>query len=93
VKRRTEAIEVQVGGQGYRGKRVITGEHDLRQEIRFEELRQRDPNDYSPDDTAFMRAIAEVILRDLVEQWTAKGVRAPVKVEPQGRPGRRQKER
>ena len=35
-----------------------------------------------------MRAIAEVILRDLVDRWTAQGKRKPVKVEPKGRPRR-----
>lgn len=90
--RTTETIEVEVGGKTYLGERIVTGEHDLRQEIRYEELRQRDPNDYDPGDKASMRAMAEVILRDLVEQWLAEGQRKPVKVKPKGRTRRRRSE-
>jgi hypothetical protein len=92
MKRGTETILVEVGGQIYHGARIVTGEHDLRQEIRYEELRQRDPNDYNHGDKASMRAMAEVILRDLVELWEAQGVRSPVKVEPKGRTRRRRSE-
>ena len=91
MKRRTEPVEVGIGGQVYRGERIVTGEHDLRQEIRYEELRQRDPNNYDPGDEEFMRDIASVMLRDLVEQWRAQGTRKPVKVEPKARRRRRRR--
>ena len=92
MKRRIEPIEVGIGGEVHHGARIVTGEHDLQQEIRYEELFQRDPNDYGPDDEAFMRAIAMVMLRDLVEQWRAQGSRRPVKVEPKGRRRHRRRE-
>ena len=92
MKPRTEPIEVEIRGEVYHGMRIVTGEHDLRQEVRYEELRQRDPNDYTPGDALFMRDIARVILRDLVHQWKAQGAREPVKVRPKSSRRRRRTE-
>ena len=72
-KSRTETIEVELDGEIHRGERIVTGVHELHQVVQFEALRKRDVNDYEPGDEAFMRAIAKVILRDLVEQWKAQG--------------------
>lgn len=84
-----ETIEVVVGGKTYRGQRIVTGVHELHQAVQFEARRKRDVDDYQPGDGAFMRVIAKVILRDLMGQWTARGVRRPVKVKPGGQSRRR----
>jgi hypothetical protein len=85
VKPRTELLEVRIGRNVYRGERIVTGRHELRQELRYEHLRERDPNDYVVGDECFMRAIATLMMRDLVEQWKAQARRKPAKVERKGR--------
>jgi hypothetical protein len=69
----SEAVEVQVGGETYRGIRFVTGSRSLRQEVHFEDLRQLDPKSHAPRDVGRMRRIARVMLRDLVHQWLARG--------------------
>jgi hypothetical protein len=87
-RRTSEEIEVEIDGEVYRGERRVTGRHELRQEIRFEALRERDPSDYDPDDEALMRDVAKRMLRELVEQSRGRGRRAPVKVGPGEKPQR-----
>jgi hypothetical protein len=84
AKLRSEPIEIEIHGEVRHGRRTVSGEHELHQVIQFESLRAEDPNGYKPDDHAFMRAMAQAMLRDLVEQWKARGLRKPVKVEPRG---------
>ena len=79
---RSEEIEVEIDGQRYRGERHVTGRHELHQVICFEALRERDPNDYEPDDEPLMRDVARQLLRELVEQARGAGRTAPHKVEP-----------
>jgi hypothetical protein len=69
-------------------QRFPSGRHP-RQEVRFERLRQQDPNRYEPGDEVLRLHMAKVILRDLVEQWKAQEVLKPVKVKPPT-PGRDQ---
>jgi hypothetical protein len=87
-RRRIEQIELEIGGRVYRGERSVTGEHELKQQVRFEALREQDPNDYERDDEDLMRDVAKKILRELVERSQGQGRRSPVKVEPREKPQR-----
>ena len=78
----SEAIEIEVDGWLYRGLRFSTGAREVRQEVHFGDLRQADPKRHRPRDVARMRAIARVILRELVEQWRAQEAVRPRKVRP-----------
>jgi hypothetical protein len=82
----TEDLEIEVGGEIHRGQRLVlrVSDTEIRQEIRYESLRQVDPDRYTAREDDFMRAIAREILWRLVAQWTG-GVRKPVKVEPRRR--------
>jgi hypothetical protein len=85
----TEDLEIEVEGATHRGKRVVlrVSDQEIRQEIRFESLRQVDPDTYRSHEADYMRAIAREILWRLVAQSKAAGTRRPAKVEP--RPRRR----
>jgi len=69
----TEDLEVEVDGETHHGLRAVRMLSDtgIQQEIRYESLREVDPEAYAPADADFMRAIAHIILRGLVEQWRA----------------------
>ena len=82
----SESIEIELGGETFRGIRFVTGTEQLWQEVRFWDLRQIDPKPHRPRDVRRMRSIARVMLRDLVEQWQAQEVRRPVKVKLRQRP-------
>ncbi|MGH7289160.1 MAG: hypothetical protein ACREI8_14190 [Myxococcota bacterium] len=81
-----EDLEIEVDGETHRGKRVVltVSDTEIRQEIRYESLRQVDPESYAQAHTDFMSAIAREILWRLVAQWKAgwEGERLPAKVEP-----------
>jgi hypothetical protein len=83
----TEPLELDVDGQTHRGERVVlqVSDAEIRQEIRYESLRQVDPDTYHLRESDFMRSIAREILWRLVAQWKANGTRRPKKVEPQPR--------
>jgi hypothetical protein len=80
----TEPLELDVDGQTHRGERVILqiSDAEIRQEIRYESLRQVDPDTYQLREADFMRSIAREILWRLVAQWKAGGTRRLKKVEP-----------
>ena len=80
----TEDLEIEVGGEIHRGQRLVlrVSDSEIRQEIRYEGLRQVDPDSYTARESDFMRAIGLEILWRLVAQWKGAGVRKPVKVEP-----------
>ena len=78
----SESVETEVDGTTYRGIRFFKGTRDVRQEIHFEDLRQVDPKHHRTSDVRRMRAIARVILRELVEQRRAQGASRLVKVKP-----------
>jgi hypothetical protein len=80
----TEDLEIEVAGAIHRGQRLVlrVSDDEIRQEIRYEGLRQVDPDCYTAREADFMGAIAREILWRLVAQWKAGGVRKPVKVEP-----------
>jgi hypothetical protein len=80
----TEDLEIEVDGATRRGKRVVlrVSDQEIRQEIRYESLRQVDPDTYRSHEADFMRAIASEILWRLVAQSKAGGTRPPAKVEP-----------
>jgi hypothetical protein len=84
-----EDLEIEVDGATHRGKRVVlsVSDNEIRQEIRYESLRQVDPDTYRRHEADFMRAIAREILWRLVAQSKAGGTRRLAKVEP--RPRRR----
>ena len=86
----TEALEVEFEGETHRGQRVIlrVSDDEINQEIRYESLRQVDPDTYRLREADFMRSIAREILWRLVAQWKAGGTRRPKKVEPRRRRGR-----
>jgi hypothetical protein len=88
-----EALEITFDGETHRGQRIIlrVSDSEIRQEIRYESLRQVDPDTYQAREADFMQAIAREHLWRLVRQWKAGGVRRPVKVEPRRR--RRRKTR
>lgn len=79
----TEDLEIDVDGTTRRGKRVVlrVSDDEIRQEIRYESLRQVDPDTYRTHEADFMRAIAREILWRLVAQSKAGRTRRPVKVE------------
>jgi hypothetical protein len=77
----SEAVEVEIDGETYRGIRFVTGMRTLRQEIHFEDLRQIDPKAHAPRDLARMRRMARVMLRDLVQEWKSHGAR-PARATP-----------
>jgi hypothetical protein len=83
----TEDLEIEVDGETHRGQRLVlrVSDTEIRQEIRYESLRQVDPDCYTAREDDFMRAIAREILWRLVAQWKADGMRKPVKVEPRRR--------
>jgi hypothetical protein len=71
----SEAVEVEIDGEIYRGIRFVTGTRSLRQEVHFEDLRQVDPKSHAPGDVARMRRMARVMLRDLVQQARVQAAR------------------
>ena len=87
----TEKLELEVDGETHRGQRVVlrVSDEEIRQEIRYELLRQVDPDVYRTHEGDFMRAIAREILWRLVKQWNAQRTRTAVEVEPTNRPPRR----
>lgn len=80
----TEDLEIEVDGATQRGKRVVlrVSDQEIRQEIRYESLRQVDPDTYRSYEADFMRAIASEILWRLVAQSKAGGTGRSAKVEP-----------
>lgn len=97
MKDRAEAIEVEVDGELYYGSRVVTtGDRgDLRQSVRFIDLRQEDPKTHRLGDEPRMDAVARVILRDLVVKWREREQerRTPMKVRPRTKTRRRRRRR
>jgi len=89
----TENLEIEFDGAMHRGQRLIlrVSDEEIRQEVRYESLRQVDPDTYRLREGDFMRSIAREILWRLIAQWKAVGTRRPKKVEP--RPRRRRKTR
>jgi len=85
----TEDLEIEFDGETHRGQRLIlrVSDEEIRQEIRYQSLRQVDPDTYHLREADFTRAIAREILWRLVAQWKGGGTRRPKKVEP--RPRRR----
>ena len=83
-----EDLEVEVDGETHRGQRVVLrmSDDEIRQEIRYELLRQVDPDVYRTHEGDFMRAIAREILWRLVKQSKVQGIRLPVMVEPTDAP-------
>jgi hypothetical protein len=75
----TEVLEVEVDAETHHGQRAVRmlSDTEIQQEIRYESLREVDPEAYAPADADFMRAIAHIILRGLVEQWKVRGTRRP----------------
>ena len=73
----TEVLKIDVDGVSHRGRRVVlrVSDTEIRQEIRFESLRQVDPEVYALREADFMRAMASEILWRLVAQWKAGGAR------------------
>ena len=88
----TEVLKIDVDGVSHRGRRVVlkVSDTEIRQEIRFESLRQVDPEVYALREADFMRAMASEILWRLVAQWKAGGTRQE-KVEPRSRRRRTRK--
>jgi hypothetical protein len=86
----TEVLKIEVDGETHRGQRVVlrVSDEEIRQEIRYELLRQVDPDVYRTHEGDFMRAIACEIMWRLVKQWKAR-MRTPVKVEPTDRRAQR----
>lgn len=69
-----EKLEIDVHGTRHHGQRVVlvVSEAEVRQEIRYKDLRRVDPDVYALRDGDFMRAIANEILWRLVAQWKAE---------------------
>lgn len=64
----TEEISIEWNGQIYYGYRVIEGTRKLFQTIHYKFDQEFDGHAYKPNETGYMKAIAETILRELVER-------------------------
>jgi hypothetical protein len=76
---KTEQLTIDVNGTIHRGRRVVlvVSDTEVRQEVRYKELRRVDPDVYSVADRDFMSAIAREILWRLVAQWKTEQARRP----------------
>jgi hypothetical protein len=91
----TEDFAIEVGRETHRGQRVVltVSDTEIRQEIRYQSLRQVDPDTYSLGEADFMRAIAKEILWRLIAQSKPGAARRWAKMEPppRARPRRSKK--
>ena len=72
-----EELKIDFRGTLHRGRRVVlmVSDTEVRQEIRYKDLRRVDPEVYARREADFMRAIAKEILWRLVAQSRGEGAR------------------
>ena len=72
-----EELKIDFRGTLHRGQRVVlvVSDTEVRQEIRYKDLRRVDPDVYAVREAHFMRAIANEILWRLVAQSKGEGAR------------------
>jgi hypothetical protein len=72
-----EELKIEFRGKLHRGRRVVlvVSDTEVRQEIRYKDLRRVDPDVYGIREAHFMRAMADEILWRLVAQSKGQGVR------------------
>ena len=80
-------LKIDFRGTPHRGQRVVlvVSDTEVRQEIRYKDLRRVDPDVYTVREADFMRAIANEILWRLVAQSKGEGVRPALRA-PVGGP-------
>ena len=72
-----EELKIDFRGTLHRGRRVtlVVSDTEVRQEIRYKDLRRVDPDVYAMREADFMRAMANEILWRLVAQSRGEGAR------------------
>lgn len=61
-----EEITIELNGKTFRGSREIEGKRKLRQVIYYGDRSERDTRPYGPHEASYMRAMAKLILSELV---------------------------
>lgn len=63
-----EEITIELNGKMFRGSREIEGTRKLRQTIYYGDRSERDSRPYEPHEASYMRAMARLILSELVSK-------------------------
>lgn len=63
-----ESLTIEYRGRQYTGRRTITGSRKMFQTVYYGGRSKDDGHPYKPGEEANMRLIAEIILRELVEE-------------------------
>lgn len=61
-----EEITIELHGKTFRGSREIEGKRKLRQVIYYGDRSERDTRPYEPHEASYMKAMARLILSELV---------------------------
>lgn len=63
-----EEITIELNGKTFHGSREIEGKRKLYQTIYYGDRSERDTRPYAPDEASYMRAMARLILSELVKK-------------------------